>query len=167
MRRVQAFGWAGVLAAAVLPPLYAALVRHNLRKNIERFSAREPEPLLRSYAKDVRFVFPGESSWRADVRGREEVERWQRRYLECGLQMEPGEVLVAGPPWNTRVALRFRDHLTDPDGVLVHENEGVVYGTIVWGKVKFYTVYEDTQKLPPLDEYLAAAGSVPRQGHAN
>jgi ketosteroid isomerase-like protein len=126
-----------------------------LRRNIARFSAGDPEPLLRGFAADVHFVFPGESTWKADVRGKEEVERWERRYLDTGLHMECGEILVTGPPWRTLVALRFRDYLVAPTGELVHENEGVVYGTIVWGKVTTYTVYEDTQKLGPLDEYLA------------
>jgi SnoaL-like domain len=101
-----------VLAAlGVLPPLYAWAVRIMLRRNLGRLWAGDPGPLLATYADDVHFVFPGRSSWAADLRGRDEVERWLRRFVQVGLQFEVHELLVAGPPWNTTVCLWFTDRL--------------------------------------------------------
>ena len=139
---------------ALLQSLYTAAARVLLRRNIDRYRGGDPEPLLRTFANDVHFVFPGESSWRADVRGKDSAERWQRRFLATGLQLEPEAISISGPPWNTSIALKFSDHLDAPNGESVYSNEGVIFGKAVWGKVVSYTVYEDTQKLPGLDEYL-------------
>jgi ketosteroid isomerase-like protein len=143
--------------AAGLPPLYRAAVRSLLRRNLRRLRAGDVRPLVRSYADDVRFVFPGRSSWAADLRGREEVERWVRRFVDAGLQLEPHEILVAGPPWNTTVCLRFSDRAAAPDGSVVYENRGTIFGRIAWGKVTYYEVHEDTEKVSAFDEYLRGA----------
>lgn len=144
-----------VLAAA-LPPLYAWTVRAMVRRNLERLGAGDVESILGAYADDVRFVFPGRSSWAADLRGKDEMERWIRRSIRVGLQPEPHEILVTGPPWNTNVCVRFTDQITAPDGEVVYDNRGTFFGKIVWGKITYYEVHEDTQKVAELDEYLAS-----------
>jgi ketosteroid isomerase-like protein len=144
----------GLLFVALVPPLYRATVRLMLRRNIASYQAGDPAPLLATMASDVHFVFPGESSWKADVHSREEVARWERRFLEAGLRLEPQEILVSGPPWNTKIALHFTDELTTPAGDRIYDNAGVIFGTARWGKLTEFVVYEDTQKLGPLDEYL-------------
>jgi hypothetical protein len=110
----------------------------------------------RRYADDVRFVFPGRSSWAADLRGKDEVERWVRRFVRVGLQLEPHKILVAGPPWDTTVCLRFTDEATASDGTIVYSNQGTIFAKIAWGKVTYYEVNEDTQKVAEFDEWLAA-----------
>lgn len=150
---------ATVLLAALSQSLYERAVRALLRRNVGRYRNGDPKPLQRTFADDVHFVFPGESSWQIETRDKREVERWQSRFLASGLQLEMGEIAVDGPPWNTTIALHFSDHLDGPDGRCVYSNAGVIYGKAVWGKLVAFTVYEDTQKLPPLDEYLAKTGS--------
>jgi|SRR5215204_1756892 len=147
-----------VLATALgaLPSLYAWTVRSMLHRNLRRLRAGEVGPLLGAYADDVRFVFPGRSSWAADLRGKDEVERWVRRFVRVGLQLEPHEILVAGPPWDTSVCLRFMDEATAPDGTIVYSNRGTIFAKIAWGKVTYYEVNEDTQKVAEFDEWLAA-----------
>jgi len=149
------------LAAVLAPPLYAGAVRFRLRRNVARIQAGDFRPVRQVFAADVHFVFPGESSWKADVRGRDAVAAWERRFVDAGLQLQPHEILVDGPPWNTRIALHFRDHLTAADGERVYENAGVIFATARWGKVIEFVVYEDTQKLGPLDAYLASRASEP------
>ncbi len=41
-----------------------------------------------------------------------------------------------------------------PDGDVVYENRGVIFGKIAWGKIKSYEVFEDTQKVAAFDDYL-------------
>jgi ketosteroid isomerase-like protein len=142
--------------AAAGPPLYAAAVRALLRRNIRRTSEGDPGPLFRSYADDICFVFPGTSSWSGEYRGRDEVERWVRRFVDVGLQLDPEEILVNGPPWKTMVCVRYADRYTAPDGELVYENRGTIVGTIRWGKLTSYEVHEDTHKVADFDQYLAA-----------
>ena len=118
--------------------------------------SRRRRPLLSAYADDVRFVFPGRSSWAADLRGKDEVERWVRRFLRVGLQLEPREIFVGGPPWDTSVCLRFMDEATAPDGTVVYSNRDTIFAKIAWGKITYYEVNEDTQKVAEFDKGLAS-----------
>lgn len=140
--------------AAALSPLYRWAIRTMLRRNLGRLWAGDPEPLLATYADDVRFVFPGRSSWAADFRGKDGVRRWLERFVRVGLRFEAREILVDGPPWNTTVCLWFTDRLAAPNGEVVYENRGTIMAKITWGKVTYYEVNEDTQKVAELDEWL-------------
>jgi len=126
-----------------------------IRKSLRRQKAGDIEGLLKTYADDVHFVFPGRSSWAADLRGQQAVSAWLERFHRAGLQFEPKEILVDGPPWNTTVCVHFADHAKDPAGNVVYENQGVIFGRAAWGKIKYYVVYEDTQKVAEFDNYLA------------
>lgn len=54
------------------------------------------------------------------------------------------------------ICMRDTDHLNDADGDVVYSNRYVIWGKMAWGKLREYEVYEDTQRLSALDEYLAA-----------
>jgi ketosteroid isomerase-like protein len=113
-------------------------------------------PMVRLYADDVRFRFPGDSSWAADIEGKDELERWLDRFVRTGLQIYADEVIVQGPPWKTTLCVRGTDHLKTPEGETVYENRYVIWGRMAWGRLKEYEVYEDTQRTAALDGYLAA-----------
>jgi hypothetical protein len=140
----------------LLPALYGWAVRTMLRRNLHRLREGNFEPLFRTYANDIRFVFPGHNSWAGEFRDREEVERWVRRVYQVGLRLEPHEILVTGPPWNTTVCLRFTDRCTTPDRTIVYTNRGMVFGKIAWGKITYYEIHEDTEKVVALDAYVAS-----------
>jgi ketosteroid isomerase-like protein len=139
---------------AVAPHAYATAVRAMLRRNARELAAGNTRPLFATYADDVSFVFPGANTWAANLRGKPAVEQWVGRYLAVGLHLEPKEILVTGPPWRTRVCVRYTDSYTSPEGVQVYSNSGMFYFEIAWGKVKHYEVHEDTQKVAEFDEYL-------------
>ncbi len=140
----------------LLPALYGWAVRSMLHRNLRRLREGDFEPLFSTYADDIRFVFPGHNSWAGEFRGREEVERWVRRVYQVGLRLEPHEIFILGPPWDTTVCLRFTDRCTAPDGTIVYTNRGMVFGKIAWGKITYYEIYEDTEKVVALDEYVAS-----------
>ncbi len=112
-------------------------------------------PVLALDAPDVALTFPGQSSWSGVFRGKQEVERWLRRFVAAGLQTYPDEVVIAGLPWKMTVCVRAHDHLDAPDGQRVYENRYVIWGRMSWGRLKRYEVYEDTHKANQLDGYLA------------
>jgi hypothetical protein len=149
----SAAGWAAVAAALGYPRLLEAGLRWNLR----RLRAGDPEPLLRFDADDVRFTFPGTSSWACQLSSKEELRAWLGEFVRIGLQLTADEVVIKGPPWNTTVCIRCSDHLTGPDGTRVYENRAVIWGRISWGLLREYEVYEDTERSLALDRWLAAA----------
>ncbi|HYY74629.1 MAG TPA: hypothetical protein VE662_07360 [Solirubrobacterales bacterium] len=138
------------------------LAKRTLSRNMARLRAGDYRPLLRLDAQDVRFRFPGTSSWATELRGKEELERWLQRFVRVGIQIFPDEVVVKGPPWRMTVCVRGTDHLASPQGEIVYENRYVIWGRMSWGLLKEYEVYEDTEKSAALDEYLAAHETPPR-----
>ena len=131
------------------------LAKQILSRNMARLRAGDYRPLLRGDAKDVRFRFPGDSSWATELQGKQELERWLQRFVRAGIQIFPDEVVVKGPPWKMTLCVRGTDHLKTRAGETVYENRYVIWGRMSWGLVKEYEVYEDTQQSVALDEYLA------------
>jgi ketosteroid isomerase-like protein len=128
------------------------LVNYNMR----RLNAGDPEPTLRLDADDVVLVFPGDSSWSGEFRGKAEIRRWLERFAEVGLQIVADEVVLKGFPWSQTICVRGHDHLRSASGELVYENRYVIWGHLRWGKLAEYEVYEDTQKAKALDSWLAS-----------
>lgn len=116
-------------------------------------------PTLLLDAPDVTLTFPGDNSWSGVYAGKAQVEQWLRRFVLSGIQIYPDEVVAKGFPWNTTVCIRGTDHLRSPEGELVYENRYVIWGRLVWGRMKEYEVYEDTIAPRALDEYLERVGS--------
>jgi ketosteroid isomerase-like protein len=145
---------AGAALGALLPALYGQVVARMFRYNIARVNEGDTRPLFRSYAPDVVFTFPGTSSWAGTFRGRDAVQEWVGRFVAAGLRLEPDDIVVGGPPWDTRACLRFTDALTLPDGTQPYINAGVIYARIVWGRLKAYEVHEDTERSLAFDDYL-------------
>ena len=125
--------------------MYGYIVKLMIRRALRHHQSGDVGALLRSYADDVRFVFPG----------KEAIASWLRRFHEAGLELKSHEIVVGGPPWNTTVCIRITDRATDAGGNVIYENRAVLFGKIRWGKITFYEVYEDTEKVAALDAYLA------------
>jgi hypothetical protein len=134
------------------------------KKMIERNMAKTREgdlgPTLRMDAEDVRFRFPGDSSWATELEGKEKLEPWLRRFADVGIQIFPDEVILKGFPWKQTICIRGTDYLDSPEGERVYENRYVIWGRIAWGLLREYEVYEDTQKAKALDEYLTSVGQL-------
>ena len=136
--------------------MFSWLAKQVLARNMARLNAGDPGPTLRLDAKDVKFRFPGDSSWAIEANGKDELRPWLQRFVRTGLQIFADEVVVKGFPWNQTVCVRGHDHLKSPQGETVYENRYVIWGRMRWGLLKEYEVYEDTQKAKTLDEYLSA-----------
>jgi ketosteroid isomerase-like protein len=131
------------------------VAKQLLDRNVARLRAGDYRPLLRMDADDVRFRFPGDSTWAAELQGKDELARWLQRFVDVGLQIYADEVAVDGPPWNQRLCVRGHDFLRDDEGTVVYENRYVIWGHLAWGKLRDYEVYEDTQASKALDAWLA------------
>jgi ketosteroid isomerase-like protein len=132
------------------------LAKQLLTRLMARLNAGDPEPLLRLDHRDVRFRFPGDSSWAADLHGKDELRRWLQRFAAAGLEIFADEVVVRGWPWDTTLAVRGTDRLITPAGERVYENRYVIWGRVRWGLLREYEVYEDTQASKALDDRLPA-----------
>jgi ketosteroid isomerase-like protein len=127
-------------------------------RNMRAMRAGDPGPTLALDADDVRFTFPGDSSFAPGARNKRELEAWLRRFISLGLQIYPDEVILKGFPWHQTVCVRGHIHLDDADEGRVYENRYVIWGRISWGKLREYEVYEDTVASKNLDAWLQRTG---------
>ncbi len=120
--------------------MYKAAVRKMIRHTVERLNQGDYQPALKMFAADATLAFPGDNSWSNQFRtpqpgcgpyfshrGLPELEAFLQRYVSHGLQMAVDDILVNGPPWNTRAAARVRDWVLDADGAAdLREPSGAV-----------------------------------------
>jgi ketosteroid isomerase-like protein len=130
------------------------LAKKMMDRNMRLLNAGDIEPTLRMDADDVRFSFPGDSSWAVELQGKDKLRPWLQRFVDAGLEIGADEVVLKGPPWHQTLCVRGTDQLVTGEGERVYENRYVIWGHISWGKLRDYEVYEDTQKSKALDEYL-------------
>ncbi|HEY5052106.1 MAG TPA: hypothetical protein VII45_01710 [Solirubrobacterales bacterium] len=134
------------------------LAEKMIARNMKSMRAGDPGPTLAMDAEDIKFTFPGESSFAPGASNKRELEQWLDRFVSLGLQIYPEEVVLKGFPWRQTICVRGNIHLDDPEDGRVYANRYVIWGRIAWGKLREYEVYEDTEQSRKLDEYLASAG---------
>jgi|HubBroStandDraft_1064217.scaffolds.fasta_scaffold03116_3 hypothetical protein len=134
------------------------LARPMLVRNLRKLNAGDAGPVLRMDAPDIKFRFPGESSFAIEVDTAEEHARWLERFVELGVQITPDEIVVQGPPWHMTMCVRGVSYLDGPGGDRWYTNRFVMWGHLRWGRLQDYEVYEDTQETARLDVRLEAAG---------
>jgi len=144
--------------------MYKASIRALLRYSIRKLNAGDPSLLLRLAAADVAIAFPGDNSWstmyRPVEKGREcypthrgidECRGFAQRFVDEQIQFVIEDILVNGPPWNTRIALRVHDCIAGADGVDRYNNRAIAYLTVRWGRLTLWEDYEDTERTAAWD----------------
>jgi ketosteroid isomerase-like protein len=132
------------------------LAEKMIARNMRAIRGGDTGPTLAMDAEDIRFTFPGESSFAPGAQNKRELARWLDRFVDIGLQIYPDQVVLKGFPWRQTVCVRGHVHLDDPRDGRVYDNRYVIWGRIAWGKLREYEVYEDTEKSRELDRYLAS-----------
>src|SRR3954451_21586000 len=137
--------------------MYSWIVGRVIRRLFAQLSAGDVEPVLRAFSRDARFVFPGDSSFAADTRNHAEIEAWFKRFVALGPRFEIHDVVVSGPPWNMRAAVRFTDRFPMPDGGGdEYVNNGMQYLRLSWGRVTEDRLHVDTRRVAELDARLTS-----------
>lgn len=145
--------------------MYKAAVRAVLRHSVKRLNAGDPTLLLKIAAPGIELTFPGDNSWarmyRPVVKGREqhsthrgidECMAFAQRFVDRGIQFVIEDMLVNGPPWNTRIALRVHVFIPNPIGAAdVYNNRATAFLEARWGRLVRWEDYEDTQRVAALD----------------
>ena len=159
--------------------MYKAAARMLIRRNIRALNSGRFGPALAMFAPDATLTFPGQNSWARQFReptlGRErhvthrdrsEIEAFLTRYCDLGIQMVPEDILVNGPPWNMRAALRARVWIDGEDGGEdLYTNRVVVWVRCRWGRITSQEDYEDSERAAALDRRLGTdAGPAPASG---
>lgn len=147
--------------------MYKAAVRWMIKRNIELANNGDISSTMKMFADDATLSFPGDNTWSnmirptrvgreafATHRGKDELKRFLQRYVDEKLHMVVEDILVNGPPWNTRVAIRVHHWVTGADGTDKYSNRAVLFVNTRWGKIKSQEDYEDTERIADYDRSL-------------
>lgn len=150
--------------------MYKAAVRAMVRHTLNRLNAGDPSLVLRMAAPDAELIFPGDNSWstmfrpavkdrqpHVTHRGRDECAAFAQRFVDNGLQFQVEDIVVNGPPWNLRVAVRAHDYIEGPDGTDAYNNRVMAWMEMRWGRLVRWEDYEDTERSAAWDAARAAA----------
>lgn len=140
--------------------MYSWIIKRIVAFLYDQVSHGKLRLALLGLAGDAQFVFPGESSFAAELRGKPAIEAWMRRFASLHPQFAVHDAAVAGPPWNMRVFLRFSDRMVAPSGY-VYENTGMEYMVIRRGLIREIHVHLDTEKVTAFDTQLGRAEPAP------
>jgi ketosteroid isomerase-like protein len=145
--------------------MYKAAVRALVRHGLKELNRGDPTFLLRLASPDFELAFPGDNSWaamhrpvtkgrrrHATHRGLDEARTFAQRFVDEGIQFQIEDILVNGPPWKTRVAVRAHDFVPGPDGHDAYNNRAVAFLEIRWGRVIAWEDYEDTERVSAWDQ---------------
>jgi ketosteroid isomerase-like protein len=145
--------------------VYKATVRALMRYSIAKLNSGDYSLMLKMASPKFELAFPGENSWatmfRSQVLGRErhvthrgieEATAFAERFVSEGIQFKIEDILVNGPPWNTRIALRAHDFIPSKgNGPDQYSNRAVLFLEVRWGRLVRWEDYEDTQRVAAWD----------------
>jgi ketosteroid isomerase-like protein len=151
--------------------MYKAAVRTLVRHSISRLNRGDASLLLRLASADAELAFPGDNSWAAMYRpvrksrdrhvthqGIDECRSFAERLVSEGIQFEVEDILVNGPPWKLRVAVRAHDFITSPTGGDdVYNNRAALFLELRWGRLVRWEDYEDTERVATWDRQRQTA----------
>ena len=148
--------------------MYKASIRALVRHGIGRLSEGDPDFLLKLASDDAVIVYPGDNSWatmhrpvekgrhpHATHRGLDECRSFASRFVDSGVRFQIEDILVNGPPWNIRVAVRAHDFVEGADGDK-YNNRVVAFLEIRWGRLVRWEDYEDTERIATWDQRRAS-----------
>lgn len=149
--------------------MYKASNRALMRYSIRKLNGGDYSLMLKTANPDFELAFPGQNSWatmfrpqkigrhrHATHRGIEEATAFADRFVAEGLQFKIEDILVNGPPWNTRIALRVHDFIPGTQGEDdVYNNRALLFLEVRWGRLVRWEDYEDTERVAAWDASTA------------
>ena len=152
--------------------MYKTIVRAIVRHSVAKLNQGDPSLLLKMAAPTAELAFPGDNSWarmfrpvekgrvrHSTHRGIEECTAFAQRFANEGVQFEIEDILVNGPPWNTRVGMRAQSFIPGPDGD-TYNNRALALLELRWGRLVRWEDYEDTERVAAWDAAIQTSQSV-------
>ena len=140
--------------------MYHLMVRRLARRNFQRLTKGNWQPILDGLAPDVRHVYAGQNAVGGTRTSLADVRQWFERVYRLfpSFREEVREILVRGWPWNTVAAVQWVATTHSPLLDETLEIHGVHVVRFRWGKVVELQAYPDTEKFTAYLARLAAAG---------
>lgn len=139
--------------------MYHWVTNKQTRRAFHQLDQGAIESLLAQCRADVRHHFPGNHALGGTRQSIPGLRRWFGRLgrLFPELRFTIHDVLVTGPPWNTRVAVRWHDSGRLCTGE-PYENRGMHWLRLRWGRLAVLEAHLDTQRVEQACRQMAANG---------
>jgi ketosteroid isomerase-like protein len=148
--------------------MYAWMIGRVVRSRFAAMSRSDTDAVLRFFAEDARLFYGGRSELAGEYRSKAQIASWFVRLWKLfQIEFTVHDVVVAGPPWNVRLATRFTARVVTADG-RCFVNRGMQYARIRWGKVREDHIFPDTQLIAEALEHAtrrqpqSSAAATPR-----
>jgi len=139
--------------------MYHAVVARTVRALFTRINQGDWQAMVDMLAPRFEYRFLGDTAISGRRTTRAAMEAWWPRLFRLfpEARFEVLDVLVAGPPWATRVMTRvvIRARLANDEA---YENEFMQAIRLRWGRIVTVTTIEDTQRVAAALDRVAAAG---------
>jgi ketosteroid isomerase-like protein len=155
---------ATIAGASLARAALRRMILLKLRRDVRALNGGDYRPLLAGYASDAVLRFnDGGHRWAGEHRGKPAIELFLRDFVGAGLQGEVVDLLLEGPLWRMRLAVRFDDQAHTPDGAeLIYRNRTMLIAQTRWGRIVWQEdFYEDTERIDALDARLSELGVFP------
>lgn len=139
--------------------VYAAIVRRKVRDTFAQINQGQYRTMVDGLADEFEYRFHGEHALGGRRTTKDAMIRWWERTLRLlpGARFDVQDVLVGGPPWKTRIAVRSLVSGPLPNGE-PYENTVFQFMTLRWGRITSVETVEDLQVLERALGVVAASG---------
>jgi ketosteroid isomerase-like protein len=140
-------------------PVYHSIVARKVRATFAQIADGNWEPMLSGMAPRFSYRFYGNSALSGERHTIDGLRRWWERSTKLlpNPDFRVEDVIVAGWPWNTRIATRVRIHTVLADGS-AYDNVFMQNMSMRWARITEICTLEDTATLQAALDKLAAAG---------
>ncbi|GAB3822012.1 nuclear transport factor 2 family protein [Kribbella italica] len=139
--------------------MYHRFVAAQVRKAFAEITAGNWEAMVRGMAPEFTYRFYGDHALSGERHTHDALRAWWRRAFRLmpETRFTVNDVLVAGWPWNTRVATAVTVDVGLVDGT-TYQNVVHQFLRMRWGKITEVRTLEDTAVLERALDRLAVAG---------
>ncbi len=139
--------------------MYHAIVKSRVENLFAAVSSGNAEPVLEGLAPRFEHFFLGDHALGGTRTTLAQTRAWYARLyrLMPDISFQLRAIRIAGPPWNTLVAVDWLETNSGADGVRT-STPGVHVVRLAWGKLTYIGIYPDTVGLTVTLRRLAHAG---------
>ncbi len=140
--------------------MYHAIVRRKVAQFFASLSQGDYEFVFAGMAPDFEHTFAGTHAFGGTRHTAAGMRLWLERLFRLNkkLNFTIKHIAVSGTPWNTTVAVEWRDTAILADGDASYFNDGTHVIRMRWGKVFSLHAYLDTQKVVEAFRRMAEQG---------
>jgi ketosteroid isomerase-like protein len=143
--------------------IYRAIVRRQVRTLFKQANEGNWEAIVSGLAGTFSYRFVGDTPLGGTRTTHDAMRRWFERLYRLfpGSQFDPQQIVVEGPPWNTRIMTYVKINGVIPtrgEHSAPYENEFMQAMILKWGKIVSVLTIEDTNRFVGVLPRLTSAG---------